>query len=972
MNSGEENGYPLAEDSEDDMVWEEVDVPDVAEPRNIEITLQARPKQKDVDDKKKEIRVEHLARLNSHKMHTVCLLMNARVRNKWINDELLHARLLSLTPLALQNAFAAIHPSRVSESHHRGHMFQNATERLVNWWAQSFFSVEPVGHIRSKTFDRVQKLIAHLPSLGPKDILDLELLDEEEQEIIRSEKSLMKHALMRSGSRDVSAQLFTALCRALGIPARLVVSLQSVPWQAGVGKPKPRSTPKKKKDVKGKGKQKEVEVEEAVDAEEEMEEVIIDVKGKGKAKDDAFNSDGHRLDGKSTTSAKSTAKAKPVIKLRKQKSKGHTFGAVPKLQPKPRREAKRSVATPDPTTTPPVFWTEVFSRADARWLSVDPIRCHVDKRKVFDPAPFASPHIRQENRMVYVMAFEEDGYARDVTPRYAREYGAKVIKMQGGSKSRKDWWEKVTNMVQRPYRLHRDDLEDQELQTNQLTEGMPTTMVGFKDHPIYALARHLHQNETIHPLVELGKFRGEPVYSRSAVISLKASENWMRSGRKIREGCQPMKWVKQRASTVNRRREIEMTLEREREEKERAGQPSSGVGEEEVLQGLYAESQTELYVPEPIVDGKIPKNDFGNIDLYVPSMLPKGAIHVPCEFGCVSVDALALRSAVKGVAKIARKLGFDFAEAVTGFEFRKRRANPIIEGVVIAAENEPALLEAYLEAEEEAAKKAQTKREERVLKRWTRLVHGLRIRQRLQQQYATEPQSEDPHWLDTQASASHLNGREEHVPEAGGFLTAADDVVQAFHLPKYQHIVAEYSTNAPSATVGSGGLPPIAEVSQGVPVNFEETTEASQDNDDVMNEMIIPTFHADAPIQDGGVPLSMQELADAARQRSMEEAVQGEEIEIEFAIKTPVQPVNGLDRSTRSRQLPSRTRGSAKKRPREESEKPSPNIKRVKAEKVSTPTPTPTRVLRPRAPKSSTQIEEEKQMERAYRDAIAD
>lgn len=51
MNSGEENGYPLAEDSEDDMVWEEVDVPDVAEPRNIEITLQARPKQKDVDDK---------------------------------------------------------------------------------------------------------------------------------------------------------------------------------------------------------------------------------------------------------------------------------------------------------------------------------------------------------------------------------------------------------------------------------------------------------------------------------------------------------------------------------------------------------------------------------------------------------------------------------------------------------------------------------------------------------------------------------------------------------------------------------------------------------------------------------------------------------------------------------------------------------------------------------------------------------
>jgi len=30
------------------------------------------------------------------------------------------------------------------------------------------------------------------------------------------------------------------------------------------------------------------------------------------------------------------------------------------------------------------------------------------------------------------------------------------------------------------------------------------------------------------------------------------------------------------------------------------------------------------------VQGKVPKNNFGNIDLYVPSMLPKGASHIPC------------------------------------------------------------------------------------------------------------------------------------------------------------------------------------------------------------------------------------------------------------------------------------------------------------------------------------------------------
>lgn len=31
----------------------------------------------------------------------------------------------------------------------------------------------------------------------------------------------------------------------------------------------------------------------------------------------------------------------------------------------------------------------------------------------------------------------------------------------------------------------RDELEDDELHNHQLTEGMPTTLAGFKDHPLY-------------------------------------------------------------------------------------------------------------------------------------------------------------------------------------------------------------------------------------------------------------------------------------------------------------------------------------------------------------------------------------------------------------------------------------------------------------------------------------------------------
>jgi xeroderma pigmentosum group C-complementing protein len=81
-------------------------------------------------------------------------------------------------------------------------------------------------------------------------------------------------------------------------------------------------------------------------------------------------------------------------------------------------------------------------------MPVDPIRYIVNKRKVFEPPPND-----KSNRMVYVVAIEEDGYARDVTPRYAREYGARTTKAQLGGKGKKEWWEKVMAQVTRPFRL---------------------------------------------------------------------------------------------------------------------------------------------------------------------------------------------------------------------------------------------------------------------------------------------------------------------------------------------------------------------------------------------------------------------------------------------------------------------------------------------------------------------------------------
>jgi hypothetical protein len=126
----------------------------------------------------------------------------------------------------------------------------------------------------------------------------------------------------------------------------------------------------------------------------------------------------------------------------------------------------------------------------------------------------------------------------------------------------------------------------------------------------YVLTRHLKQTETIHPpppvTPELGKFRGEPVYPRSSVVSLKTAENWMRNtGRTVIAGEQPMKMVKMRAGTVNRMRELEVL----KDDLRVAGHDAPNGHDEgplsaaaEIMQGLYAYSQTEPYIPDPVVD----------------------------------------------------------------------------------------------------------------------------------------------------------------------------------------------------------------------------------------------------------------------------------------------------------------------------------------------------------------------------------
>jgi xeroderma pigmentosum group C-complementing protein len=220
-----------------------------------------------------------------------------------------------------------IHKSRIPDDVKRGYLFEQAVERLASWWAGTFFTVNSTGHLQSRTFEDVQRALqskglVDVTGKGkgkavPQDVDPLEdLFEDDEIEIVRSAKSLMKHALMRSGSRDVSSQLFTALCRALGIPTRLVVSLQSVPWQTKVDRSK---TPAKQKGSDSKGKS--VEPHDAEDSSEDMKDVD-DSRQNGTSSEDDMEVDENAADKLSSPKPNGKGEMSYSVKLRKGKSPG--------------------------------------------------------------------------------------------------------------------------------------------------------------------------------------------------------------------------------------------------------------------------------------------------------------------------------------------------------------------------------------------------------------------------------------------------------------------------------------------------------------------------------------------------------------------------------------------------------------------------------------------------------------------------
>jgi xeroderma pigmentosum group C-complementing protein len=245
----------------------------------------------------------------------------------------------------------------------------------------------------------------------------------------------------------------------------------------------------------------------------------------------------------------------------------------------------------------------------------------------------------------------------------------------------------------------------------------PTAVEAFRKHHLYCLERHLGRFECVHPRKAVGVFNGEPVFLRASVQRLQSAFKWRRLGREVTasERSTPARWY----NPNNRSRDggggdgDDESLDADDERASRGGWTGSLA-----LFGLW---QTTEIVPPEVVDGVLPKNNYGNIEVWSPAHVPRGAVHLR----------------LPRIEQVAKQLGVDYAQAVVGFERQgpMGRATPQVDGIVVVKAVETVLVDAHADMQQATIERAIEKNQRIAARRWGRLTKRLLLRQRLEDDY---------------------------------------------------------------------------------------------------------------------------------------------------------------------------------------------------------------------------------------------
>uniref|UniRef100_A0AAG5CQY0 Rad4 beta-hairpin domain-containing protein n=1 Tax=Anopheles atroparvus TaxID=41427 RepID=A0AAG5CQY0_ANOAO len=368
----------------------------------------------------------------------------------------------------------------------------------------------------------------------------------------------------------------------------------------------------------------------------------------------------------------------------KRKKKSSPAAAKGKKSPSVRRGAKsgeRQASSGDKTD----IWIEFYCEKSKRWITFDLVSGRADCVDYI---------VRNATSPIsYVFAWDNEGYLKDITARYVQNWNTacRMLRVE------QPWLDKALA----PYvgtKSSRDLLEDKELDKLDADKPLPKTIGELKNHPLYALRRHLLKFQALYPAEPptLGFIRGEAIYPRECVHTLQTREKWYKQGRVVRPfetAYKVVKCWKYDRPTNNWLKD----------------QPCD----------IFGHWQTDEYDPPTAENGIVPRNEYGNVELFTEKMLPKGTVHLK----------------LPGLNKVCKRLQIDCAPALTGFDMAKMRVVPVYEGFVVCQEFAEQVIEEWYKEMEQEEQREQEKMEKRVYGNWKRLIKGLLVRRKLQNKY---------------------------------------------------------------------------------------------------------------------------------------------------------------------------------------------------------------------------------------------
>ena len=351
------------------------------------------------------------------------------------------------------------------------------------------------------------------------------------------------------------------------------------------------------------------------------------------------------------------------------------------------------------------YWAEVY--IDAKWVTVDIVNGRIQspsslERYLFRPPTKGKSASKSKiGQILYAIAGNIDGTMNDVTKRYASE---KYYVTTQRTRQPVENWIQQTLL---PYKADRtseqgklDRLEHSQLEKAVAGAPIPKSLGAFKNHPYYALKKDLNKDQVIYPAdaPTMGFIQGFGIYARECVQIVLSRRAWLKEGRVVKIGEKPYKvtTAKVKVDRMSGQKLADQSVD------------------------LFGNWQTENYEPPKAENGIVPRNEYGNVELFKPWMLPKGTIHVP----------------IQGLSKVAKKLQIDCAPALVGWEYTNGFMRPLYDGYVICEEAQDFIMDAWNQEMDEQNKKAALKREKRAIDNWTKLVRGMLMYKKILNKYS--------------------------------------------------------------------------------------------------------------------------------------------------------------------------------------------------------------------------------------------